>query len=94
MFEEIKLLLTSPSGAFKKIISMSNQHEQRDINVGRGNYLEKFKNYFERIKSYFTIKANTVNIVVNDNDLDNIPESTGLPHNIPKSSTDKFVGRE
>ncbi|MEM9272716.1 MAG: tetratricopeptide repeat protein [Cyanobacteria bacterium P01_F01_bin.143] len=73
---------------------MGYQNEQRDINVRTGNYFEKFKNYFGKIRNYFSFKANNVNIVINDGNLENFSEPIGLPHNIPQSSTDKFVGRE
>ncbi|MGK7896958.1 MAG: tetratricopeptide repeat protein [Xenococcus sp. (in: cyanobacteria)] len=58
---------------------MNNEDRTQNININRGNYVERIEgNYYEN--NY--IQINT------------IPKPTGFPQNIPRSSTDKFVGRK
>jgi hypothetical protein len=49
---------------------------------------------FENVRAEGNITVgNITQIYQSVSNLDNIPKPTGFPQNIPKSSTDKFVGR-
>jgi hypothetical protein len=49
----------------------------------------------QKIKKYNKVSLVNINYIYKIvNNLANISQTTGLPHNIPKSNTDKFVGRE
>ena len=56
---------------------MNNDDAARNININRGNYVE-------------TVKGNYIqnNYIQSDT----IPKPTGFAQNIPRSSTDKFIG--
>ena len=58
---------------------MSNEHEKCKIEINRGNYIEYLEGNY--------IQGNYINV-------DNIPKATGFPQNIPRSSTNKFIGRK
>ena len=59
--------------------AISTKNEKRDITIKEGNY----NKYIEGIY----IKGIYIKV-------DNLSKPTGFPQNIPKSSTDKFVGRK
>ena len=58
---------------------MNNENITRNININQGNYFEYINNLYQQ------------NIFLQ---IDTIPRPTGFPQNIPRSSTEKFVGRK
>ena len=58
---------------------MNNENTERNIDTNGGNYNEYIQGNY--------IQGNYIQI-------DTIPRPTGFPQNIPRSSTEKFVGRK
>ncbi|MGK7896606.1 MAG: tetratricopeptide repeat protein [Xenococcus sp. (in: cyanobacteria)] len=63
----------------RSLFLMMNDYTRRDINTNGGNYNENIEGNY--------IQGNFIQI-------DTIPKPKGFPQNIPRSSTDKFVGRK
>ncbi len=58
---------------------MNKDDGARNIHINHGNYIEYINGNY--------IEGDFIQI-------DTIPRPTGFPQNIPRSSTDKFVGRQ
>ena len=83
----------------------NQENDNRNIRIEQGNYNESISgDYIEnqvvqkilenvQVGGNITV-GNITQIYKSVNNLSNIPKPKGFPQNIPKSSTDKFVGRE